>query len=194
MKHLSSFLLLLAALWLPACGSTPPTVYYALDAGAAAMPSRGVSPGVVILPGSLPDEIDRPQLAVRQPGGQIRFLEQHRWSESLRYAIPRALAGELERQLGSARIVALPADVRRFDADFRLFLEVQRFDAVSGRGADVDIVWRFEARQGRPIAGRSRVHEAAAGDAPDALVAAQRRALRQVAAEMAAALGGMTAD
>ena len=194
MKHPPSFLLLLAALWLTACGSTPPTVYYVLNAGAAAMPSHGVSPSVVILPGSLPDEIDRPQLAVRQQGGQMRIYEQHRWSESLRYAIPRALAGELERRLGSARIVALPSDARRFDADFRLFLDVQRFDAVSGRGADVDIVWRFEARQGKPITGRSRVHEAATNDAPGALVAAQRRALRQVAAEMAAALGGLPAD
>ena len=179
---------LLAALWLSACGSTPPTLHYTLDEGATSTPPRGTSPSIVIVHSSLPDEIDRPQLVVRQPGQQISIDETRRWAEPLRRGIPRALADELGRALDSSRIIALPADAQRFDADFRLYLDVQRFDAVAGHGADVDIVWRFEPRQGKPLIGRSTVHEAATGTSPDRLVAALRRALRLVAGEMAMSL------
>ena len=179
---------LLAVLCLSACGSTPPALHYTLDEGAASTPPQGTSPAIVIVHSSLPDEVDRPQLIVRQRGQPMTLDEARRWAEPLRRGIPRALAADLGRILDSSRVIALPADAQRFDADFRLFLDVQRFDAVAGHGADVDIVWRFEPREGKPLIGRSTVHEAATGTSPDRLVAALRRALRLVAGEMAMSL------
>ena len=75
---------LLAVLCLSACGSTPPALHYTLDEGAASTPPQGTSPAIVIVHSSLPDEVDRPQLIVRQRGQPITIDEARRWAELVR--------------------------------------------------------------------------------------------------------------
>lgn len=177
-------LVLLAATFLAGCASTP-TVFYTLDEGAPAASPRGSAPSIAVTQVSLPELIDRPQLVVRTAANRMRISEQQRWAEPLRREIARVIADDLGRLLDSSRVAALPLDAQRFDADFRLTLDVQRLEAVEGQGADVDILWRLEARQGNAIAGRSTLREPGAGDDAAALVAAQRRALARVAADVA---------
>ena len=102
---------LLAVLCLSACGSTPPALHYTLDEGAASTPPQGTSPAIVIVHSSLPDEVDRPQLIVRQRGQPITIDEARRWAEPLRRGIPRALADEL-----GARVHVLPCDLSQAEA------------------------------------------------------------------------------
>ena len=188
MKPITLLCALLAGLALNACGTTPAPVYYALDDQVMSIAARGTTPSVAIVQVKLPELLDRPQLVTRSGGNRVQISEQQRWAEPLRNEIPRVLASDLGRLLDSSRIAALPVDVQRFAADFRVQLDVQRLDAVEGQGADIDLLWFLESRQGQVSVGRSTLREplAATGGDPAALVAAVRRALGRVAAEIAA--------
>lgn len=183
-RYLSVGLLLIAALG--ACSSTPQPVFYTLDDGAVSVARSGTTPSVVLTQTTLPELIDRPQLIVRTGSNRVRISEQHRWAEPLRREIPRVLANDLGQLLESFRVVVMPVDAQRFDADFRLSLDVQRLEVTERRGADIDLLWRIEDRQGKMITGRSTLRETTDSEDYFALVAAQRRALSRVAVDMAA--------
>jgi uncharacterized lipoprotein YmbA len=185
MMKRSLYVGLVAITALVACSSTPQPVFYTLDNGAASVTQSGKTPSVVLTQTSLPELIDRPQLIVRTGNNQVRISEQHRWAEPLRREIPRVLANDLGQLLGSSRVVALPIDAQGFSADFRVSLDVQRLEASDKNGADIDLLWRIEDRQGKTITGRSTLREATISEDYGALVAAQRRALSRVAVEIA---------
>lgn len=185
MKHGKWALALGALAVLGGCASSPAPSYFTLETGMPRQPAPGLTPSMAITRVALPELIDRPQLVVRMADNQVRILDAQRWAEPLRRQIPRLLADELGRLLGSERVFAAPLDGVGGDADFRLRLDIQRLEARSGSGADVDVLWHLEARQGKIVTGRSLVSEAADGNDPAALVAAQRRALLRVAAEIA---------
>lgn len=176
---------LLVAAILSGCSTSLPPVYFTLDDGVSSTSLQGTSPSVAITQVSLPDLIDRPQLVVRTGTNRVLVSEQQRWGEPLRRAIPRVLADDLGRLLNSSRVVSMPIDFQRFDADYHVSLDVQRLDATEKQGADVDILWRIENRQGRTIAGRSILHEPADHEGYLDLVQSQRRGLARVAAEIA---------
>lgn len=190
MRHGKLGLALAALALLGGCAGTPAPSYFTLDTGMPARPAAGLTPSLAITRIALPELIDRPQLVVRSADNEVRIHESLRWAEPLRRQIPLLLADEIGRQLGSGRVVAAPLDGAGGDADFRLRLDVQRLVARSGGGAEVDMLWHLESRQGKTASGRSMVSEAADGSDPAALVAAQRRALIRVAAEIA---GGVRA-
>ena len=178
---------LLTSVLLGACGTTPPPVYYSLEDQAMSVAARATTPRVAIVQAKLPDALDRPQLLIRSAANRLQLSEQRRWAEPLRYEIPRVLADDLGRLLDSSRVVALPVDVERFAADFRVQLDIQRLDLVAGQGVDLDLLWLLEPRQGKASVGRSTLREPlAAGDDPAVPVAALRRALDRAAADIAA--------
>lgn len=190
------FLAGLAVLVLSACGSTPKASYYTLTESPMKMPGAGKVPSIVVAPAVLPDIVDRPQMVVRTASNSVLLLEQHRWADSLRQEISRVIAGDLGRQLDSSRVVALVDAVQTPDTDFRLLLQVQRLDTTPGEGVALDINWQLIPRAGKAYSGRSAVNElvtksTTADDGFGALIAAHRRALDQVAAEIAAAVRAM---
>ena len=190
------FLAGLAVLVLSACGSTPKASYYTLTESPMKMPGAGKVPSIVVAPAVLPDIVDRPQMVVRTASNSVLLLEQHRWADSLRQEISRVIAGDLGRQLDSSRVVVLVDAAQAPEADFRLLLQVQRLDTTPGEGVALDINWQLIPRAGKAYSGRSAVNElvtksTTADDGFGALIAAHRRALDQVAAEIAAAVRTM---
>lgn len=176
----------LGAAVLSACAAPLPTVFYTLNGDPSAGGGRG-SPSIEVLPAALPELLDRPQWVLQAGDGQVLIKESRRWAEPLRNEISRVIAGELGRLLDSSRVLA-PNGGAEFSADYRLRLDVQRIDATLGKGVAVDVFWRLEPAKGKPLSGRSRLHEAAegAGEAAyEQLLAAERRALQRVARDIA---------
>lgn len=165
---------------LAGCASSPVPTYYSLDLGAAPLAATGNTPSVAVGLSALPDMLDRPQMVSRQ-GYEVRMSEQNRWAEPLRRAIPRVLAGEIGSLLNSSQV---SAGTSFANPDYRVMLDVQRFDVLAGSGVEVDILWRIEGRSGAR-AGRSTLQEPIAGSGIPAQVEAQRRALTRVAAAIA---------
>ena len=177
---------------LAACSSTPPTRFYALEAVAAPQPSA-VAPRagqaaatVAVRTVAVPAAVDRPQFVVRAGDARVNLDESNRWAGPLRDEIARVVAGNLAAELGAPVITfsaALPAA-----SDLVVLLDVQRFDAKTGEGVEVDIVWivrrALDEAPGR--SGRSVVREPTGGEGYGALVGAYNRALAKASRDIAA--------
>jgi uncharacterized protein len=181
-----------ALVLLAGCAASPGPAYFTLSHGQASPLPQGKGPSIIITQTNLPELIDRPQLVIRQPDNRVSIDEQRRWAEPLRREIPRIVADELGHQLDSGRVFSLPIDAQRFEADFRLLLDVQRLDVVAGQGAFADVVWRIQPQQGKSFIGRSVLSEKSTSEAPEDRVEAQQRVLKGVAAEIAGQIRQMT--
>ena len=190
MTLLQRLLCLLLSLGLGACASSPPLRYYALDDGqpmAVGQPN-GVSVAVVQV--NLPELVDRPQLVARSNGHRVQMSETDRWAEPLRRQVPRLLARDLGVALDSGRVVALGVDVREFDIDFKVTVDVQHLEVVLGQRVELDAVWRVERRNGPTVFGRSQVvkglTDKAIADDYAAAVEAERQVFGSLAKDIAA--------
>ena len=157
-----------------------------LPAGDAA--AAGSNYSVAIAPVSVPEGVDRPQMMVRAGGHRVEMSEFHRWAEPLKSEIPRVLAVHLRRALRTARIATADQSAS-LDADYRIAIDVQRFESILGERVTIEALWSVRAaRSGRARTGRSFVSEPARGPDHEALAAAHGRALAQVAGELAGAI------
>ena len=179
---------------LAACGSVPTQNYYVLTATiappATAAPASAPALVVFVDPAHLPDVVDRPQFVVGAgDANRVTILEQQRWGEPLRAAIPQVVALDLERQLPGARVSAAPQDTLPDDA-WRLTLDVQRFDARPGDAVTVEIAWTLRRASDPASAksGRSTAREPFGAGDYGALAAAASRALATISRDIATGL------
>ena len=184
------------AFLLGACGSSPVAKFYTLGSAEEVRAPSAVSQTpytVLVGPVSVPDTVDRPQLVLRSAGNRVIVSEEARWLEPLKSAIPRSIAANLGQSLKDARVMAYPQSLGG-DADYRVMIDVQRFDSALGDAATVEAVWTVRSgKGGEQRYGRSVVREAAGGTDFDALVAAHARALKAVSAEIAEAIRPVSA-
>lgn len=181
-----------AALALGACGTTPPEAFYTLNPVAPPRPAAahaGVRFTVAVGPVRVPEMVDRPQLVVRRSANRVDVLEQHRWAQPLQAEIARVLAEDLGSRLPAARAVPAFAYAGS-QADYRVTLDIEQFDATPGQGVAVQALWSVRQAGEAPRSGRSTVREAAQAAGYEALAAAYARALARISDDIAAALPG----
>lgn len=169
------------------CGSTPPSRFYTLSgtAPAAAMSSNL---SVAVGPVSVPGAVDRPQIVVNTGANQVGLAEFNRWAAPLQDNISRAVAENLVALLGAARVTQFPQTVSA-DTDFRVSVEVQRFESTLGESTMLDAVWSVRrAKDGKSETGRTRVREPVPQNGYDALVAAHSRAVGRLSQDIADAV------
>jgi uncharacterized protein len=181
------------------CGTPPKEYFYTLseytpgdytvgDLAAGDAAAAGSNYSVAIAPVSVPEGVDRPQMVVRAGGHRVELSELHRWAEPLKSEIPRVLAVHLRRALRTARIATADQSAS-LDADYRIAIDVQRFESTLGERVTIEVLWSVRTAQGsRARTGRSFVSEPARGPDHEALAAAHGRALAQMAGELAGAI------
>ncbi|HEY5512574.1 MAG TPA: PqiC family protein [Geomonas sp.] len=171
------------------CSRSPRVTFYTLEPGARIEAAAASAvPAVAVGPVTLPEVVDRPQLVVRVAANRVEILETHRWAEPLKSEIPRLVAENLGRLLGSSR-VSTYAQHSGAGADYRVLLDIQRFEASPGQAVTIEAVWTLRrAAGGAPKTGRSLVREPAGGPGYDPLVAAYGRALLAVSGDLAQAI------
>lgn len=172
-----------ATILLAACASSPSPSYYSLDLRTAHSASSKNTPSVSVGLIGIPEALDRPQMVSRD-GYVVHVSDRNRWAEPLRRAIPRTVASEMGTLLNSSQVFSGSG---LQTADFRVLLDVQRFDVVTAGSVEIDILWRMEGK-GNTHSGRSTVQEPIAGRSVEAQVEAQRRGLTRVAAQIAQAI------
>jgi uncharacterized protein len=187
----------LVALLLGACGSPLPPIQLlrlpseapAAVASAAPRPDPAVS-WQLMAPVHLPGHLDRDALLVPQGRAGVQPLGGARWAEPLRDAAPRLLRQDLARRLGQPLWSApLPPGV---SITHQLRVEIAAFDVgADGRSVSLQARWSVADVRG---AVPPRLHEAAfvtaaTGADADALAAAHRQALWELAGRIAATAG-----
>lgn len=192
---LTSSLLIVAfvcSLLLQGCaGKSGPTTFYTLSPMEAA-PAEKTSVSAAELnigigPVTFPSELDRQRIVTRSGRNRLEIDEFHRWGGSLESNFVRVLIENLSQLLGSERIMAQPWE-RYFSPDFRVVIDVRRFDGRLGEYASLNATWMLvKAGNDKPLVVRQTiVQEAASGDGYDALVAAQSAAAATLSREIAA--------
>ena len=179
---------LAAATALAGCGSSPKANFYTLSAGAAPAQSRAKAAySVTIGAITVPDSLDRPQIVTRSGANQVVINEFERWAGPLKGEIARVISDNLTQQLSDASVFAYPQGTTLI-ADYRVIVDLQRFDSALGEAATVEVLWQVRPAKGEPKNGRAVAREAVTGKDYDALVAAHNRALAAVSGEIAAAI------
>jgi uncharacterized lipoprotein YmbA len=173
---------------LAGCGGSPKESFYTLSAGAAAESAAGPAakgaPSIAIGPVTLPDVVDRPQFVVHLAANRVSILEQQRWAEPLKSAIPRVIGENLGHMLGTSKVSAYP-QVAVGAPDFRVHVDIQRFESAPGGPVTVDARWTVRRGTDEPRAGQSLVRESAGGEGYEALAGAYSRALLAVSQAIA---------
>lgn len=175
----------LLALLLAGCfGPAVKESYYTLAAshGPAAPAASGIS--VHVGPVIVPEAVDRLPMVIRTSPNQVDIDDAHRWAEPLKSAIPRVIADALMRELGTARVTSTRIGSGE-PVDFRVAIEVRRFDSSLDQGATIEAVWTVRPAKGAARSGRSSLVEPAPSKDHHGIAAAHSRALERMAKEIA---------
>jgi len=179
-------------LFLAGCASTPQPRFYALSATPApAIATSGLS--VSVGPVSVPALVERPQIVVATSPNQVRLDELNRWAAPLQDNLAEVIAQNLLGILGTPHVSAFPK-TSAADAQYRVAVELQRFESVPGTAALLDATWTVLRKKDRVTqAGRTQVREAVQDGSYDALVAAHSRAAGRLSQDIAEAIRALDA-
>lgn len=172
---------LLATLVLLGCSTPPRERFFTLDAPEPPVAAPDAA-SIAVGPVSVPEMVDRPQLVVRTTAHEVVLAEQARWAEPLKSAIARVVAANLAAELGMRLAGA------RSDADYRVTLDILRFDSGPGEAALIDAAWTVIGPKGVRRTGRSVVRQKAESKYYDGLAAAHSAALAAISKEIAAVI------
>ena len=168
--------------------STQPSHFYTLNpaAKASAAPA-GTSPNlaVVVGPVSIPAVVDLPQMVVSSGSNQVTIDEYNRWASPLQNNISSVVAENLVVILGTPRVSLFQQSLNA-DADYRVAIEVQRFESAPGDAATLNAIWIVRrTKDGKAVTGRTTVRQAVEDKSYGALAAAHSQALSRMSEDIA---------
>ena len=166
---------------------SPQSHFYTLSA--TATPTTVVSSlSIAVGPVSVPAVVDRPEIVVSTGPNEVWPDDFNRWASPLQDNLSRAVAENLVAILGTPRVSLFPQTLSA-GADYRVAIEVQRFESTPGKAALLDAVWTVRRnKDGKAQTGRTNVTEELHDSNYDALAAAHSRAVAQLSQHIAEAI------
>ncbi|QBF26892.1 membrane integrity-associated transporter subunit PqiC [Pseudomonas tructae] len=163
MAHASRFAVLGLALLLAACRSDP--IHYHTLIPQQPVPASAAA--VQLEQVSVPPQVDRPQVVIRQGNSGLAILETEWWGATLVDELRNALANQFSGTSAAPRL--------------GLRVDVQRFDSVPGQYALFDARWRLRSANGNGGANLDcrSVIQTPAGASIDELVLAHQHNLKR---------------
>ncbi len=195
MRNLFMVIVVMASLFLSACGSTPPSHFYimtpiAVDDSSTAdkTPVNIKNIGIGLGPLRFPDYLSRDSIVRYKSESRLLIAETRRWAEPLEYNFSRVLAENLSRLLQSDRVLRYPWPAWR-KPEYQLVMDVMRFDANGKNEVELIVQWALlQGENKKPLLEkRSRFVQSAADDF-DSIVKAHSRALAAFSKELAIAI------
>jgi uncharacterized lipoprotein YmbA len=180
---------LMCASTLGGCGSAPVEHYYTLLGQSPNISDGQIDASshltVALASVTIPATVDRSELVLRSGANSVVVMDTHRWVESLKSEIPRAIADDLSRDLGGA-LVSVQADNASRDAKYLLYIDVTRFESVINEAATIDAFWSLRLANGDALrSDRFSIRVPVHGGGFDELVAAHTQALAQLSDRIA---------
>jgi len=182
-RRLGALLCILAA----GCATTPPARLYALSASSPTA-ETALDISVSVGPVSIPTAVDRPQIVVATAANQVRLDDFNRWTSPLQENLSSVIADNLAALLGSSRVTRFPK-TSSADADFRVAIEVTRFESVPGQWATLDAAWTVRRMSDGVVqTHRTSAREPVQDQSYEALAAAHSRAAARLSQDIAEAV------
>lgn len=182
---------LLAVLLPAACGSSPKTHFFTLDATSPSAPAPAGTwngPQLQVQHITLPPTLDRLSLVRASSSTRIDISNADRWAAPLDSIVRDTLSDDLRRRLPQGAV--LPPDAEAPPSHLRpVSVAVQRFMGDAAGHVVLDADWRVtDGRSGHVLAsGHESIQETAGSPQSDAVVVAMGRALGVLADRIAAA-------
>jgi uncharacterized lipoprotein YmbA len=178
--------LVLVAVLVASCATTPAPRYYTLQALAPQAEMRATASPLYLAPVAIPDPVDRAEFVLSGASSELLVDEQHRWAGSLRSLISATLAEDLARSLGDARVTTEEYSGR----GYRVEVEIRELTSRPSQEARIEAAWVVRRDDGAERSARASLREpVGAGFA--ALADAHSRALARLSREIAAAVGDL---
>ena len=168
------------------CGSTPKESFYTLASAPPIESTAAAALTIHVGPVAIPDEVDRTPMVIRKGPNVVDIEDFHRWAEPLKTGIPRAIAANLARELGAARVSS--GRLSNPNADVRVTVDVTRFESSLTEGATLEAAWTVTPKTGAAVNGRTLARAPAASGDHAGVAGAHSRALEQLAREVAAVI------
>jgi uncharacterized lipoprotein YmbA len=119
---------------------------------------------------------------------EVRLDDFNRWAAPLQDSLARVIADDLAALLGTSSVTLFP-QTSSADADYRVAIEVRRFESTPGESSALDAVWILRrTKDGKTETRRTTVREPVTDGSHNALVAAHNRALARLSQEIAQAI------
>ena len=167
--------------------STSPSRFYSLASTATADGTPPTAATVMVGPVTIPAAVDQPEFVVQVAPNRVEVNEFNRWVSPLNDSIARAVAGDLVVLLGTPEIAN--AELANFVPEYRVTIDVQRFESIQGQAAVVEAVWTVrKTAGGQTRSGRTVAREPVKGQDFDALAAAHSQAIAKMSGDIAAAI------
>jgi uncharacterized protein len=183
-------MVVVATLAFAACGSSPPTRYYTLDAiePVAVSTYASVQTPIMITKVVLPATLDRPQIVRRISANRLDIDELDRWAAPLEDIVQYVLTQDLAARMAPGKVIQPGASLPT-GALQRIIINVMTFEADLDGGVILRAQWTIKRED--PAAARVSNNEyiainAGSGDT-DALAAGMSRALAELADRMVTA-------
>ena len=142
---MASLLVLLAA-----CGSSPKTDFYMLNAdhGSVVQAANvGTGPAVGVWRIKLPDLLDRSEIVTRDNQFKVKMADFSWWAGSLAQNMTLLITAELSQLLQSNRIVTSPWPSYQKN-DYQIIIRVERFDGELGGEVILRGLWSLLDSEG----------------------------------------------
>lgn len=139
---MKKFTILIITLFLCSCvGASKPSQFYqirSIDSKTPAVSTKKLSIGIEDV--QIPPYLDRPQIVtVRTESVELNVSEFNRWGELLSSSLPRVLADDISIYLPNSLVKIKRSISEPFN--YTVMLEINRFDAVLGEYAELDVWW-----------------------------------------------------
>ncbi len=183
------------------CAATPPPDFYQLNEPAVTQLTgleRGIAVGVG--PINLAPYLDRPQIVIRGVGHKLELSEFNRWAEPLNDSVSRVIIVNLSNMLESTRIFKIPRRNKTIPLEFRIEIDIARFDGTLGGNAMLVARWTLYGREEAALLTKvSLISESSSAAGVDSsgstdevsfesLIAAQNRCLQKLSQEIGDAI------
>ena len=138
---------------------------------------------------SLPKYLRKSQIVTRTGNNELHLAEFDRWAGKIEEDIGRVIAENLAYVLASDKVLSYPA-IASVDTDYRIEIDIIRFDGSLGESAELIARWVIFNKQGNILKSITSTHiiEPVQDITYTDMVAAQSRALAALSHELAAAI------
>lgn len=180
------YILSVIVLLLSACGTSAPTRFYTItpveqeSSNVAYRGTKSIGVDVVEVPGY----VTRPQIVTTKDAGyELVIAEFDRWGEPVSNTIQRVVSENINHTLKISSI--RPIQGSRSLYDYRIIVEVLRFDAELGKTAYLDAWWSILDKNGRVIETKHIKLETPIGETYSDLVRGQSKIISDLSLDVA---------
>jgi uncharacterized lipoprotein YmbA len=140
---------------------------------------------------TLPEILNRPQIVTQLGDNEVRVADDSQWAEPLEQSVPRVLAENLARLIGTERVSVYPWP-SPMEVDLRVEIAISQFEGDATGEVSLAARWRLvrsDGSEAQPLALSTHSQTASDGSI-DAMVGAMDRLLEALSRDIAAAIAG----